>query len=537
MNDLIITHPTAFHYSEANSGDVDAFAARTDALGQPTLAAWRLDHAGANTWSGSLASGGPNDSSDAFVFDVPEGRAVQGISLNVSNVQINSGSTFFLSTLDGQWWIERPLTSFNEPIRLEPGQYSLLMGNGTLVLDYQLMLDVITTQDTPPTLSAAPRDPEYQGSDVLLFSDVTANTHDEGQLFTHLHLRVAGVKDGGEEILTLSGVDIALKSGERGNLPEGRYSIIESGGELLILVVGFTLSEQDMGLLVANMRYRHAGTSPTEGEREIKLALINDDGQANFNKTTLDIVSTVSVPAPVVTAPPQVVVDEAGVDYLESAGPVAIAPSLLLSDADSATLVSARVTLFHGELPGDVLAFQNGDTSLYGDITGVFAPGAGTLTLTSSGHSTLAQWQNALRAVTYQSENALPSTSQRQFQITAFDGKNSSIPATTHLNVTLVNQAPVIQGWEVPALFTEGASPVLLGGQVDDRELNALDDYAGASLMIARRGGAHEEDVFTLKSRGGLSLIEGVLAYSGTPFARWESDGGRLILHFDTGAT
>lgn len=81
---------------------------------------------------------------------------------------------------------------------------------------------------------------------------------------------------------------------------------------------------------------------------------------------------------------------------------VTVDSGITLSDSDSSTQASATVSVtgnFHsGE---DVLAFTNNGSTM-GNITASYNSGTGVLTLTSSGATaTLAQWQAALRAVTY----------------------------------------------------------------------------------------------------------------------------------------
>ncbi|MBV8046418.1 MAG: DUF4347 domain-containing protein, partial [Paludibacterium sp.] len=82
--------------------------------------------------------------------------------------------------------------------------------------------------------------------------------------------------------------------------------------------------------------------------------------------------------------------------------PVVIDNGITVSDLDNTTLASAAVSItgnFHsGE---DVLAFSNNGSTM-GNIVGSYNSGTGVLTLTSSGATaTVAQWQAALRSITY----------------------------------------------------------------------------------------------------------------------------------------
>ncbi|WP_454801773.1 beta strand repeat-containing protein [Mucilaginibacter phyllosphaerae] len=117
---------------------------------------------------------------------------------------------------------------------------------------------------------------------------------------------------------------------------------------------------------------------------------------------------------------------------------------LTISDTDNTTLASATVTISGNlQTAQDVLAFTNTSSAIYGNIIGSYTAGSGTLTLTSAGATaTLAQWQSALRAVTYNNTASSPNTASRTISIILSDGMNNSNTATKTLTVT--NQVSVI---------------------------------------------------------------------------------------------
>ncbi|MCP4301469.1 MAG: hypothetical protein GY783_12850, partial [Gammaproteobacteria bacterium] len=88
--------------------------------------------------------------------------------------------------------------------------------------------------------------------------------------------------------------------------------------------------------------------------------------------------------------------------------------------------------------------------------------------------------------------------------------------------------------------FTEGGAAVVLDADVEirDFELDALNDYDGASLTLVRNGGASAEDVFS--NSGLLSALteSGALVYNGTTIGTVTTNsGGTLLLTFNTNAT
>src|SRR5262249_57952274 len=73
-------------------------------------------------------------------------------------------------------------------------------------------------------------------------------------------------------------------------------------------------------------------------------------------------------------------------------------------------------------------------------ITGNYNSGTGVLTLT--GTTTVANYQTALRSVTYANSSDNPSTSPRTVTFTANDGTNTG-SATRGITVSAVNDPPV----------------------------------------------------------------------------------------------
>ncbi|MDS4056736.1 LamG-like jellyroll fold domain-containing protein, partial [Accumulibacter sp.] len=87
---------------------------------------------------------------------------------------------------------------------------------------------------------------------------------------------------------------------------------------------------------------------------------------------------------------------------------------------------------------------------------------------------------------------------------------------------------------------TEGGSPVVLDGnvQVFDAELSAAGNYSGATLTLARHGGANAQDVFS--ATGVLSSIaaaSGNVVVSGTTIGTYTNSPGTLVFTFNASAT
>src|SRR5207253_2005556 len=113
--------------------------------------------------------------------------------------------------------------------------------------------------------------------------------------------------------------------------------------------------------------------------------------------------------------------------------------TITVNDVDSANITGATVQITGNYINGeDLLGFAN-----TASITGNFVAGTGTLTL--SGTDSLANYQTALRSVTYANSSDNPNTSQRTLTFIATDtSAGASAGATSAVNITAVDDAPVI---------------------------------------------------------------------------------------------
>ena len=89
--------------------------------------------------------------------------------------------------------------------------------------------------------------------------------------------------------------------------------------------------------------------------------------------------------------------------------------------------------------------------------------------------------------------------------------------------------------------FIEGGAPVILDADVDvsDVELDALNggagDYDGASVTLARNGGADAEDIFSFNDGNGITLVGDELRKVGVSIGKFDTTGtaGQLEINFE----
>ncbi|MFI8750259.1 DUF4347 domain-containing protein [Vreelandella lionensis] len=129
-------------------------------------------------------------------------------------------------------------------------------------------------------------------------------------------------------------------------------------------------------------------------------------------------------------------------------------------------------------------------------------------------------------------------------QIDDGDSGNQTVLATQTLTINRVNDAPVFTALDGTPSFTEGGAPVALDTDVSvaDSELGALNggngDFSGATLTLARNGGANTNDQFAFNNGGAsFTVVGGDLQYGDQTFATFTSTGGTLTVNFTSSAT
>ena len=196
--------------------------------------------------------------------------------------------------------------------------------------------------------------------------------------------------------------------------------------------------------------------------------------------------ATVSVTVTCVDDPPAVDLNgpAAGIDFTasftEGGGAVAIvdAAALTTSDLDSPNLASATVTLTNLVDTGqETLAVDPATVApTVSAITANYNGGTGVLALT--GPATLAQFQTALRSLTYNNGSANPDQTARVISVVVNDGASNSPVATSTVTVNAINSAPS---------FTNGANPPVdedAGAQTVNPWATAINDGDGGGQTL-----------------------------------------------------
>jgi hypothetical protein len=222
----------------------------------------------------------------------------------------------------------------------------------------------------------------------------------------------------------------------------------------------------------------------------------------SFVVTDLEGLPSISVPLAVtvlaINLPPVVITTVLNpIPYTAGNSAVALDPLVTIIDG-SATLSGATAAITIGKTPGDELAFTApADDS----ITGGYNSTTGVLTLT--GWGTVAQYQEALRSVTFVTTTApLASARTVSFVVTDVEGLPSiSVP----LVVTVaLNLPPVVTTSLINAvLYSAGAAPKVLDPLVTIIDGSTHMSGATAAITIGKTTG--DELAFTAPADGSIT--------------------------------
>ncbi|GGU56886.1 hypothetical protein GCM10009504_12330 [Pseudomonas laurentiana] len=186
-------------------------------------------------------------------------------------------------------------------------------------------------------------------------------------------------------------------------------------------------------------------TGGTAGLQGVKLSTSASGGTSAFSTAT----DTASVVVTAVNDAPTLNGTGGNVAWTEGNNttsiPVVIDSGLTITDADGPVIASATVRVSGNYSNGQDYLELISNPATMGNVTASWDATTGTLTLTSAGNqASLAQFQAALRAVTYTNLSDAPSTSTRTVQFQVNDGNLDSSGFSRNITVTAVDDSPVI---------------------------------------------------------------------------------------------
>ncbi|WP_431021685.1 beta strand repeat-containing protein [Ectopseudomonas guguanensis] len=185
-------------------------------------------------------------------------------------------------------------------------------------------------------------------------------------------------------------------------------------------------------------------TGATIGQQGSKVDASSTGGTSPFSSATDTATLTVTAvnDAPIVTTSGGSAAFVEGDNVVST--PVVIDAGITVVDSDSPLLYGATVQITGNFQSAEDLLGFTGNPATMGDISGSYNSGTGTLTLTSATGASAAQWQAALRSVTYSNSSDTPVTASRTISFVVDDGEASSTAADRTVTVTQTNDAPIV---------------------------------------------------------------------------------------------
>lgn len=269
------------------------------------------------------------------------------------------------------------------------------------------------------------------------------------------------------------------------------------------------------------------------------------DASATGGSTPFSTASdTLSVTVVAVNDAPLVTSSGGSATFVEGADvastPVVIDSGIAVSDSDSPLLSSATVRISGNFISvEDVLGFINNPATM-GDISGSYDAATGALTLASAGGASAAQWQAALRSVTYSNSSDTPNTATRTISFSVNDGQLDSAAATRTVTVTAANDAPQLS---LPGVISlnEDTSRAITGISVSDVDAGTSDVRvtftlpAGSGTLSAAVSGSITVGTAanTVILTGRVADINAYLAGQNLTFAPAANFNGNVTLNVD----
>lgn len=201
---------------------------------------------------------------------------------------------------------------------------------------------------------------------------------------------------------------------------------------------------------------------------------------------------------------------QSNLEYTEGADPVALDDGITLSSGFPLEITQARVTLANFDADQDEIAFA--DTS---SIQGQFDDTTGTLTLT--GTASIADYQAALRSVTYENTSQSPLSDDRTITFEV-DSIGQTFEGSRTLAVSPVNSAPVVElsVTEVNANFDQ--LPIALDSNVKVSDVD--DDVFPSATVSIIEGYVNGDDSLSFTAvdnvQGSFDADTGTLTFTGS---------------------
>ena len=339
-------------------------------------------------------------------------------------------------------------------------------------------------------------------------ADVSDQTEND---IVSLSINGANFVDGSNEILTIAGQTVVMNVSATLSVTVGAtpLTIVYNAATQDFAITrtgGGVMAQADLDTLVRGMTYADTSQNPTEGSLRTLTFVATD----SIGLVSVSAVSTLTV-VPLNDAPgidadgnnSSGAIDEHYITtYIENAAALAVVDlDDLVTDVDNTTLQGATITFTDLVALTDVVQIN----TLPVGLAAIMSTGmAGETIIEIVGNGTLADYQTALRAITFAVNSEDPSSAPRHAIIVVNDGLLDSKIANITINVLPVNDAPVIDldgnnstatGAGYLTTYTEQTLPIkILDTDAILRDLDST-NLVGATITLTN---AKAGDIFNV---------------------------------------
>ncbi|WP_323752734.1 VCBS domain-containing protein, partial [Marinobacter sp.] len=221
--------------------------------------------------------------------------------------------------------------------------------------------------------------------------------------------------------------------------------------------------------------------------------------------------------------------------YTEQQSAVVVDPGITLEDpdgfdgADPSDQYVGVVRITGNYTADDVLGFTN-TAKIEGDLVGNQL----TLSVISGQTATVVEFEAALQSVTFYNGSDTPSELDRTISFSFDDGVDSSNVTTKVIQLTAVNDNPVVTLPSSPATYAPGEGAVVIDANATVSDVDSV-NFAGGDLRIGFFGGTGtSNDVLSIRNQGAgvgqIGVSGSSVTYSGVVIGATSNGTGLGLL-------
>jgi len=209
-----------------------------------------------------------------------------------------------------------------------------------------------------------------------------------------------------------------------------------------------TATIAEFGTAIRSIEFNNTGEHLTPTTRTIDYVVNDGTSDSNIISRQINIIPSNDKP----TIDP---IEPAAANYVENGSGVSITQALNIEDSDDINIEGAVVTL-DVRAPGDELIYTGNNATITGST---YDPTNGQLKL--NGPATIAEYETAIESIEFRNTSDNPTSTLREVTIVVDDGDLFSNVVKRNIQVTPLNDDPIIDNVEgFNASFQEGDAPL-----------------------------------------------------------------------------